>query len=148
MEISLACLTGSVLIYIHWESESYVWRESPLWIRKRVNFSPENIFIIAFVSQWCFTWKTLITSTFFQTYSNPFFKLTWYFRSFAWILPLKRARGGIDYAIGDQPVITDLFMEEEKETLYNDRAVSFPKISQAWNPASKLARTAVCICSG
>lgn len=101
--------------------------------------------MIAFVSQWCFIWKSLITSTFFQTYSNPFFKLTWYFRSFAWILPLKRAREEIDYAIGGRPVITDLFREEEKETLYNDRAVSFPKISHASNPASRLARTVVCM---
>lgn len=67
----------------------------------------------------------------------------WYFRSFAWILPLKRARGEIDYAIGGPPAITDLFREEKKETLYNDRTVSFLKISHAWNPASILATTVV-----
>lgn len=48
----------------------------------------------------------------------------WYFRSFAWILPLKRARGEIDYAIGGPPAITDLFREEKKENLC-DRTVSF-----------------------
>lgn len=61
----------------------------------------------------------------------------WYFRSFAWILPLKRARGEIDYAIGGPPAITDLFREEKKENLY-DRTVSFLNIPHAWNPASIL----------